>query len=111
MTGCQFLYALAGETSRLLGPISIACDDARSRRLGIEQIAQAVTEEIEPQDCQGNRPTREYGEPRIHRQEALGLAEHESPGRMRRLRPEPEIGQAGLGEDRDGKARGRLHDE
>src|SRR5699024_3439901 len=77
----------------------------------VEPIAQTVAEQVESEygdhDCQ----TWPQHQPRRNRQEVLRLLHEASPRRSRRLGPESEVRQCGLGKDRDGEGHRCLDDE
>src|SRR2546428_7950399 len=78
--------------------VSALASAFHSRRLGVEQIPQTIAQQIEPQDGEGDRPAGEHREPRVERKKALRLPEHEAPRGVRRLRAEPQIREARLGQ-------------
>src|SRR5581483_5429900 len=77
----------------------------------VEQVAEAVAEELEAEDGRGEREPGEDRQMRRDEQEWSSLLDHRAPRWQRRWRPEAEERKARLGDDRARHAEGRLDDE
>src|SRR5438105_396813 len=64
----------------------------------VEQIPEAVAEQVDAEHRQQERPTREDRDPGRRGQEGLSLRQHGPPRDRRRLGAEPEEGESGLGD-------------
>src|SRR5882724_1871826 len=62
-------------------------------QMRVEEVAQAVAQEIKSQDADEHRQARHDAEPGILGHEAAAGAEHVAPGRLRRLSAEAEEAQ------------------
>src|SRR2546429_9530589 len=65
----------------------------------VEGVADPVTQEVEAEDREEDRESRERAEPRRLLEIAPRGGQHDPPGRRRRLGAEPEGGQRRLGEE------------
>src|SRR5262245_52499542 len=74
---------------------------AAAAQLRIPGVAERVAEEIEREHGQADRQPRKDGEPgRLLHEGAARAAQHQPPGRCRRLRADAEERQCGFDEDR-----------
>ena len=80
------------------------------RQLGIDAIAEAVAQEIEPEHQHRDREPRKDGQMRRVEQMRPARVEHRSPARRRRLDAEAEEAERRLRDDRARHAERRLHD-
>src|SRR3954466_7633375 len=85
--------------------------DLRALLLRVERVAQAVSEEVHAQHDDEDCESREPHQPRRDEHLALRGVEEVPPRRRRRLDPEPEEGEHGLGEDRGGDGERHVHDD
>src|SRR6185437_6926445 len=76
---------------------------------GIEEIAEAVADEIEGEDAERDSGGREEDEVGRLEEVGAGVVEHGAPGGGRRLHTEAEKAERSLGEDGSGHADGSLH--
>ena len=84
----------------------------RTRRSrGSIRSRKPVAHQVEPEHGQDDREPGEQRQPRRDRDQGLALGQHPPPGRRRRLRPEPDIGEPGLGEDAERELDRPLHDQ
>src|SRR5262245_37999369 len=67
--------------------------------LGIERVAQPVTQQVDAQRGEGQRGAGEGGQPPRDVEEVAALAQHAAPGRRGRLHAEAEKADGGLGHD------------
>src|SRR5206468_1416865 len=82
-----------------------------SRRVRVEDVTEAIADQVERQHCDHDRDAREHRDPRRGLQIGPPLVQHIAPGRRRRLRGQPEIAQRRLDEDRLREGHGALHHE
>src|SRR5262245_36258568 len=78
---------------------------------GIEEIPQAVTEQVDGEHGQEEGKAREHGDPGGGGEKGLTVGEHGPTGDRGRLGSEPQEGQAGLGDHVAAHADGRRHQE
>src|SRR6266404_1875040 len=77
----------------------------------VEDVAQAVAEEVEPEHGEHDREPGEDRHPDARLDEVPRRREHVPPRGLRRLRAEPEEAEERLPEDRLGEVDGREHDQ
>ena len=86
----------------------------RIRRLlpqpGVQNIAQAFTDEVVAEHGQQNRQAREHGQPRRDFQHFLAVHEHVAPARHGRLHAKAQEAEGGFDQDRPGHAEGGRHE-
>src|SRR5947207_5298074 len=84
---------------------------ARSLDVRIEDVAQAVADQIEREHARHDRDARKHRDPRRGLEIGPALVQHVPPGWHRRLGREAEVAQRGLDQDRLGERDRPLHDE
>jgi hypothetical protein len=77
----------------------------------VEQIAQAIAQQVQAQHGQRNRHAGPHGQQRGLEHEGLGVAEHAAPRGLRRLCAQAQVRQRRLGQDGNGKLHRGLHDQ
>src|SRR5690606_15648070 len=66
---------------------------------GIERVAQAVARNVECDDDEHDSHARHQRQPRMDKEDALRIFQHQAQARRRRLCPQPDIRKSGLGQD------------
>src|SRR5262249_52130431 len=89
---------------------SYTAGGASAAALRIEQVAQAVAHEVEPEHGEVDRQPRKGRVPPPRRQIVAPVADHCAPLRVRRLGAEADEPEAGGGQDRTAHVHAGLHD-